>query len=146
MKLFFSIAAVIIVVLIGVGVWLLFFNNPILTQPGSTGGNQFPTGTSTGGNGGSATQTPLQNDPDTQAALQEQLANPQYSYYGTVVVMPYALQNWGDENAGNQALLKYDSATGWTVVSQGGGAWDVPSLESQGVPAAIAEQLIAGEN
>lgn len=60
-----------------------------------------------------------------------------------VIVSDYALQNWGDENKGGQALLKFDTSTGkWNLLSMGGGAWDVDSLVAEGVPASVAEELI----
>lgn len=63
---------------------------------------------------------------------------------GTVVVSPYALQVWGDANKGGEALLEYASSTGWTLMSLGGGEWTALSLMQEGVPVAVAQQLVAG--
>lgn len=62
-----------------------------------------------------------------------------------VIVSGWALQNWGDENSGGEALFRLDHGGGWVLMDTGGGAWDVPSLLSAGVPRAIAEQLLAAE-
>lgn len=63
---------------------------------------------------------------------------------GTVIASPYALQIWGDANKGGEALLRYASSTGWTLISFGGGEWDVLGLMQEGVPLSNAEQLVAG--
>lgn len=63
---------------------------------------------------------------------------------GTVVDSPYALQIWGDPDTGAEALLEYASSTGWTLVTLGGGEWNVFALMQQGVPLAYATQLVAG--
>jgi hypothetical protein len=65
---------------------------------------------------------------------------------GTAVARPYALQIWGDENVGGEAVLEQASSTGWTLVSYGGGEWDVLGLMEIGVPRAKAEQLVATIN
>jgi hypothetical protein len=65
---------------------------------------------------------------------------------GTAVARPYALQIWGDENTGGQALLEQASSTGWTLLSYGGGEWDVLGLMTNGVPRAYAERLVATIN
>ena len=65
---------------------------------------------------------------------------------GTVVAPPYALQVWGNENGGGQALLQQSSSGKWTLRSSGGGLWDVQALMQKGVPRAKAERLIAGLN
>jgi Bacterial SH3 domain len=62
-----------------------------------------------------------------------------------VIVSGWALQNWDDENAGGEALFRLDRARGWILIDTGGGAWDLPSLLSAGVPQAIAKQLLIGE-
>lgn len=65
--------------------------------------------------------------------------------YGTTVVAAYALQEWGDENKGGEALFKYDPSQGWVLLSMGGGAWSVSGLvQLFNVPQNVAEQLIAG--
>ncbi len=60
------------------------------------------------------------------------------------VVYPYALQEWGSTNgeSGGEALLKFDPSQGWILLRNVGGAWDVSSLESEGVPASIAQQFM----
>lgn len=63
---------------------------------------------------------------------------------GTVVASPYALQIWGDANKGGEALLKYSSSAGWTLISLGGGQWTVIALVQEGVPVAVAKELVAG--
>ncbi len=63
---------------------------------------------------------------------------------GNVVVSSYALQVWGDENTGGEALLKYIEPKGWALINNSGGAWDVDQLVNLGVPRAYAERLVAG--
>jgi hypothetical protein len=59
------------------------------------------------------------------------------------VVDGYALQDWGTEHTGGQALLKFSLSSGkWMLVEMGGGAWDAGSLVSVGVPRAIAALLM----
>lgn len=61
----------------------------------------------------------------------------------TVIADRYALQTWGGNVMGGQALLKYDARTGsWTVVDFGGGAWSVEGLVAAGVPRNEAEALV----
>ncbi|MEK9177057.1 MAG: hypothetical protein AAB923_02055 [Patescibacteria group bacterium] len=62
---------------------------------------------------------------------------------GAIVVSNFALQEWGDENAGGMALLRYSLESGWIVVDMGGGAPAVEWLVSLGVPQATAEKLVA---
>ncbi len=64
----------------------------------------------------------------------------------TAVAHPYALQTWSDQNTGGEALLEQASSTGWSLVSYGGGAWDVLGLMEQGVPRANAELLVTALN
>ncbi len=78
-----------------------------------------------------------------QAFLSQSKEIPNIQLQGAIVAMPYALENWGNGNMGGQALLKYDPATGWKVISLGGGEWDAPSLVQEGVPQNLAEQLVA---
>lgn len=82
--------------------------------------------------------------PEVGKAFVEQISNPNELKLGkTVTAANYALQTWGDENKGGEALLVYSAAKGWELVSMGGGAWDVESLIAVGVPSSVAEQLIA---
>lgn len=61
----------------------------------------------------------------------------------TVIADKYALQSWGGDVMGGQALLKYDARTGsWAVVDFGGGAWSVEGLVAAGVPRNEAEALV----
>ncbi len=62
---------------------------------------------------------------------------------GTVVASPYALQIWGDENKGGEALL-LNASSGWVLVSLGGGEWTALALIQEGVPHDAALQLVAG--
>lgn len=62
--------------------------------------------------------------------------------FRSAIESDYALQEWGDDNKGGQALLKYTDANGWVLVSMGGGAWDITALNSFGVPVPVAKNLI----
>lgn len=70
--------------------------------------------------------------------------NDNIQLYGTVIVFPYAMQGWGNDNLGGDALLKYYDIGGWTLVSAGGGVTDYSDLINLGVPAGTAKQLIDG--
>lgn len=63
---------------------------------------------------------------------------------GTVIISDFALQVWGDENKGGQALLKYDKFTGWRLISLGGGVWSEKDLIDFGVPSTVANRLVRG--
>jgi hypothetical protein len=133
--------AVVLILLI---VCLLIFSNASpqansTQQNSSSSQPSFPAPASV-----SAETTQNQTQVKTSFTHAIQNAN-EIQLYNTVVVMPYALQTWGDQNKGGESLLKYDSTTGWILLSMGGGAWDVPSLVSAGVPQSVAEQLVAGE-
>lgn len=58
----------------------------------------------------------------------------------------YALQVWGADDMGGEALLMYDSTNNeWNFVSWGGGAWSAEGLtRSEGVPQDTAEALLGG--
>jgi hypothetical protein len=79
-----------------------------------------------------------------RASFLRQIDNAQsISLQRAKIVYPYALQDWGDENKGGEALLKHDDVTsGWQLIDLGGGAWDLESLVAAGVPEDIARQLI----
>jgi hypothetical protein len=63
----------------------------------------------------------------------------------TVIAGDYALQVWGSDVMGGEALLKYDAAQArWVVLAMGGGAWSVDGLVDEGVPRAAATTLLAG--
>lgn len=131
------------IVVVGIGFWFLHSS----TQPQGTGSGAtsttptFPTG---GGvpkvtRQGTATAT----DPVVANDFTSQIQNPnQINLQGTVVVSGWALQTWGDENKGGEALLKQDASGNWNLVSLGGGEWSVEGLVQQGVPSNIAQELI----
>jgi len=55
----------------------------------------------------------------------------------------YALQEWGTEHTGGQALLRFSpSSRTWVLVDDTGGMWDVDSLMAKGVPRAVAALLV----
>ena len=81
--------------------------------------------------------------PVVQAFLNETGTSSSIALGKTITVSSYALQLWSTQNEGGIALLKYTSASGWKVVTMGGGYPDARSLSNMGVPQAIAEQLIA---
>ena len=63
--------------------------------------------------------------------------------YGNVIVGDYALQGWGGQNTGGEALLKYDAAQSrWNIVSSSGGALAVDDLSRMGVPLDTATTLV----
>ena len=140
----------------GILVWLWFYTAPKVPQP--TTGTETPVVTGQPSQtASSTTTTPAQNQPipnqtssaGTQSeiahALIGQIQNPNLiTLKGTTIVSTYALQAWGDENRGGEALLQYNPPNGWLLLSMGGGVWDVSSLVAASVPQSIAEQLIAG--
>ena len=63
----------------------------------------------------------------------------------TVVVGDWALQAWGGDVMGGEALMKYDESQGrWAIVISSGGVWSVDALVGAGVPKDIAATLVAG--
>jgi hypothetical protein len=137
MKIFFAICGFILVLMLSIATWFYFHNTS--TQPGAQQ-ITFPT------SGPISNQQEQQLQPVIKKALLGQIQNSnQITLKNAVVVMPYALQAWGDSNKGGDALLRYDHTNGWILVSMGGGAWDVPSLIQLGVPQDIAAQLVTRE-
>jgi hypothetical protein len=68
---------------------------------------------------------------------------------GATIVSSYALLSFSytDIDSGGEALLSYDPSHGWKLVTHhGAGAWDPSMLVPFGVPASIAQQLIAGRD
>ncbi len=123
-----------------------------VNQPATTpsGANTVSTGTS-----GIATTAPAPQplpDQDASAGTQPEIAKSMSTQIqnanlitlkGTAIVSIYALQIWGDENKGGEALLRYDSTHGWVLLSMGGGLWAADGLVAYGVPQTVAEQLVA---
>ena len=60
----------------------------------------------------------------------------------TTIVETYALATWQWGETGGQTVLELSDET-WQVLVSGGGALDAATLVSFGVPADIAEQLMA---
>ncbi|NEZ61792.1 hypothetical protein D0962_03215 [Leptolyngbyaceae cyanobacterium CCMR0082] len=60
----------------------------------------------------------------------------------TAIVETYALATWQWGETGGQTVLELTDET-WQVIVSGGGAVDAATLVSFGVPADIAEQLMA---
>lgn len=155
MKALTAIAFLVVAALIVGGVWFFVLSGkPAGTSvPSDTGSSQpiiIPPAQNTSGQPQpqkvSVQQIPSPQDPavahDFSAKIQNSSA---ITLGGTVVVPPYALQIWGDENKGGEALLKEDpSGTTWNIVTLGGGEWTVGDLVGAGVPESYAEQLVAG--
>lgn len=66
----------------------------------------------------------------------------QPSIIRTTIVETYALATWQWGETGGQTVLELSDET-WQVLMSGGGAVDAATLVSFGVPADIAEQLMA---
>jgi hypothetical protein len=144
------IAVIGILTIIGIiawGVWFFTFSRNSQSNLGVS--LQMPSSTPQGQTQ-SATPAPVQQissleNPEVAKDFLGEVQNVnQITLGGTVVVLSYSLQIWGNTNSGGEALLKYASSTGWTLVSLGGGEWTVPALMQEGVPQSIAEQLVAG--
>ncbi|MEL6777775.1 MAG: hypothetical protein AAFO06_11005 [Cyanobacteria bacterium J06597_16] len=98
-------------------------------------------------------QSTLEISPEAEAVnqvtieylLQERENLPQSpSISRTVIEENYALATWTWGDAGGQTALSLTDES-WTVLTGGGGAIDVSSLEAVGVPSAIAEKLVEGD-
>jgi hypothetical protein len=144
MKTILAIAIVVAFALIGTGIW--FFTSTKSTQqtiiPSSTVSLLSPTNSqnqSVSNQPGSA-GTPSK----VKEAFLGQIQNSNLITFGnTAIVSSYALQSWGSTDMGGEALLEYDSAKGWMLITMNGGIWSVQGLVDFGVPQSIAEQLIA---
>ena len=62
----------------------------------------------------------------------------------TVMDGDYAIATWTWGEAGGQSVLTLTDER-WTVITSGGGAVDVATLEEAGVPTDIAERLIESD-
>lgn len=60
----------------------------------------------------------------------------------TVIVEPYALADWTDENTGGQVIMKYETGRGWVIVLIDGGVFGEADLTAVGVPSSIASELV----
>lgn len=61
--------------------------------------------------------------------------------YRTIVEGNYALATWSWGESGGQTVLAKKNRQ-WTVLTSGGGAVDVATLQEAGVPANVAQRLI----
>ena len=97
--------------------------------------------------GVSLAQAAVSVDPEiARTTINHLLANTespraQPEVYRTVVEGDYALASWRWGEAGGQTVL-FKPQGEWTVLSAGGGANDVATLEAAGVPSNIAQTLI----
>jgi hypothetical protein len=146
-KTILIIGAVIIIGLIAWSVWFLVSsknsNNNISSQPSGS----LPSVSVTTQNGASVRVQNVVSPQNSEVAndfLNEMKNANQIALGGTVIVSPYALQIWGDANTGGEALLEYAAPTGWTLLSLGGGEWNVIALIQEGVSQSIVEQLVMG--
>lgn len=62
----------------------------------------------------------------------------------TVIDGDYAIATWTWGEAGGQSGLTFTEES-WTVITSGGGAVDVATLEEAGVPTDVAERLIESD-
>lgn len=128
----------ILVVLIGLLIaWFLLFRN---TAPVTQNSNE------------PSSVLPITNDRTQRGVLEQKIINDfrvqiqntdAITLYNTIIAGNYALQVWGDENKGGQALLQYKEGQGWLILTMGGGAWDIEGLVGSGVPRVLAEELIS---
>ena len=165
MKTLMPIGIVVAAILIAWGIWLFVFSGKTTPVAGPTGNTEtsmpsIPTEPPTGippslqqpqptaqqqSKPVVVQQVPSPQDPTVAHAFMAQDNNGGLTTLGgTVIATPYALQIWGDEYMGGEALLKYATSTGWILVSAGGGEWTVDDLVAVGVPQTYAEQLVAG--
>ncbi|MDB5225560.1 MAG: hypothetical protein JWL87_512 [Candidatus Adlerbacteria bacterium] len=138
------ILALIVVAVIAVGVVLLLRSGSQTPIPkGETPVVVFP----------SDSQLPAspQNSASqvaARAAFQREVDadNPDNIKLGTTIVSGgYALQAWGGDITGGEAVLKYDMGLGrWILVVSSGGTWGAAGLASYGVPEDTAAALVAG--
>lgn len=148
MKTFLIIIGSIVVIgLIWIGILL---TSPKTPQQTNITGSTLPVASSTNTTTVQNQSIPNQQQivgtqPEIAQSFRGQIQNADLiTLRGTTIVSTYALQEWGDENKGGQALLEYNSSQGWILISMGGGVWSVSSLVQIGVPQLIAEQLVAG--
>jgi hypothetical protein len=90
-----------------------------------------------------ASTTHAQNAEIARAFLEQDSGIAKVTLGKTLVALPYAVQEWGNEYSGGEALLRQSPSGKWALVDSGGGEWDVLGLIEQGVPRKTAEQLIA---
>jgi hypothetical protein len=150
MKKTLLIFSVLILIVLGGIVFQLTRNAEVAPSPEPLPSNPFPQE-----NENELDSSPVPNQieangtqPEIAYDFKQQIQNADLiTVRGTIVVGSYALQTWGDENKGGEALLVYrGEREGWVLLSMGGGAWGVQSLVEEGVPLSTAEALIAGRN
>lgn len=132
-KIIFIIITIIAAGLVGWGVWVLFFATKQNGNSGvSSSSTLFPI----------QTQTPSNIDI-TKSFLKEVPDASDYTTGAVAATSSYALQVWQRGNEGGEALMENVPLRGWTLLSYGGGMWDVLGLMEEGVPRAGAEWLVA---
>jgi hypothetical protein len=137
------IGTIVVIGLVAWGVWFFAFSKGPQGVPLSNLSGLLPWVSSQ--NAAPVQRIVSPENPEVAKAFLGEAQNvSQVTLGGTVVASPYALQIWGNTNAGGEALLEQTSSTGWTLVSLGGGEWSLLGLMQEGVPQSAAEQLVAG--
>ncbi len=140
------IASVLVVVLLVV---YFFFGGKELIAP-STPKDPLPSGTSSGNNQGnplgqtSATVVDGDNATSLRVArdFRTQYNNPSATLDKTVVVYPYALLSWHDENVAATSILNHSDSGQWVLLGGEGGVIDEQILMHFGVPFSFAKKLM----
>lgn len=86
------------------------------------------------------------NQKDVVVAVSKQLYKKNLQFFGTVVVYPYALQDWSDDYIGGVALLKHNESGVWFLLNAGGGTVDYQTLIKLNINPYTAIDLINGLN
>jgi hypothetical protein len=132
----FIFVVVLVVGLVLLGIWFLKQKRGVVDHnPQDTPSQTLPVVTNNPSQGIPMPEQPsnpvIQNnkDPNKKVVASNflrSIKNPDnIKLFRSAIESDYALQEWGDDNKGGQALLKYTDANGWVLVSMGGGGQDI---------------------
>lgn len=151
-KTFIILSVALVVVLIT----LYFFMGGSGTTPGNNNTNPLPAGNNTGTTPGTPlgqTGSTVVSDDDATALqvardfnAQARQSNPLAVLEKPVVVYPYALQPWHDENVAATAILRHSNSDGWVLLGGEGGVINEDVLVHFGVPYSFAKKLVEALN
>jgi hypothetical protein len=130
MKIFLTTLLVLVVLgALGYGGWFFFLRTPQASPPlGTQEPVVFPSATDT-----AAAESDFHNDLPQSDSLR--LTN-------MIVLEPYALADWSDQNIGGMVVFKRDAKGDWQILVMDGGVLEVRNLVEAGVPESIAKSLI----
>lgn len=126
----FTITIVTILLIIGVsyGAWYVFFRPIEAPKPSVQEQVIFPTAAEI-----QKAESNFHNVLPESSSL---------SLSNMIVIEPYALADWSDQNIGGMVVFKRDAKGEWEIIAMDGGILEMQSLIQAGVPAVVAQKLL----